>query len=215
MARDISIEWSGGEVPATVDGPEGASTGVVLAHGAGAGRSHPFMEGLRTRLAAAGFLVVAFDYPYMAAGRKAPDRLPTLVAAHEAAATHLEGLVDRAVIAGKSMGGRVGSHLSGFDQWPRLFYGYPLVALGKSEPRDTTHLDRLTGGLLFVQGGRDRMGPLDLLRPVVKRLDAALHVVPDADHSFKVPKRTGRTGEDVLDELVSVTREWIQGLGTW
>ncbi|MEX2322511.1 MAG: alpha/beta family hydrolase [Acidimicrobiia bacterium] len=209
MARQVVIEWSGGEVPASVDGPDGASIGILLAHGAGAGRSHPYMEGLRSRLAAAGFLVVAFDYPYMAVGRKAPDRLPTLVAAHEAAATHMEGLVDRAVIAGKSMGGRVGSHLSGFDRWPRLFYGYPLVALGKTEPRDTTHLDRLTGALLFVQGERDRMAPLDLLRPVVERLGAALHVVPDADHSFKVPKRTGRTEGDVLDELVLVTSEWI------
>jgi hypothetical protein len=167
------------------------------------------MEGLRARLGAAGFLVVAFDYPYMTAGRKAPDRLPKLVAAHEAAAAHLEGLVDRGVIAGKSMGGRVGSHLSGFDGWPRLFYGYPLVALGKSEPRDTTHLDRLTGGLLFVQGERDRMAPLGLLRPVVTRLDATLHVVSDADHSFKVPKRTGRTEEEVLDELAAVTGEWL------
>ena len=209
MARDIPIQWSGGELPATVEGPAGASTGILLAHGAGAGRSHPFMEGLRSRLAGAGFVIVAFDYPYMAAGRKAPDRLPTLVAAHEAAAAHLEGLVDRAVLAGKSMGGRVGSHLSGFDRWPRLFYGYPLVALGKTQPRDTAHLDRLTGGLLFVQGERDRMAPLDLLRPVVERLDAALHVVPDADHSFKVPKRTGRTESDVLDELVMVTREWL------
>jgi hypothetical protein len=209
MARDIPIQWSGGELPATVEGPAGASTGILLAHGAGAGRSHPFMEGLRSRLAGAGFVIVAFDYPYMAAGRKAPDRLPTLVAAHEAAAAHLEGLVDRAVLAGKSMGGRVGSHLSGFDRWPRLFYGYPLVALGKTQPRDTAHLDRLIGGLLFVQGERDRMAPLDLLRPVVERLDAALHVVPDADHSFKVPKRSGRTESDVLDELVMVTREWL------
>lgn len=209
MARDISIEWSGGELPATVEGPADASTGILLAHGAGAGRGHQFMEGLRTRLAAEGFLVVAFDYLYMAAGRKAPDRLPKLVAAHEAAAAHLGGLVDRAVIAGKSMGGRVGSHLSGFDEWPRLFYGYPLVALGKAEPRDTTHLDRLTGGMLFLQGERDRLAPLDLLRPIVERLDAALHVVPDADHSFKVPKRAGRTESDVLDELVAVTSEWI------
>jgi hypothetical protein len=63
--------------------------------------------------------------------------------------------------------------------------------------------------MLFLQGERDRMAPLDLLRPVIERLGAALHVVPDADHSFKVPKRTGRTESDVLDELVMVTREWL------
>jgi uncharacterized protein len=210
MARDISILWSGGELLATVDGPSGASIGVLLAHGAGAGRGHSFMVGLRTQLAAVGFLVVAFDYPYMAAGRKAPDRLPKLVEAHEAAAAYLGGVVPRGVIAGKSMGGRVGSHAEGFDHWPRVFYGYPLVALGKSESRDTTHLDRLEGGMLFVQGERDRMAPLDLLRPVVERLGATLHVVPDADHSFRVPKRTGRTEADVLDELVRVTRDWIE-----
>lgn len=210
MAADISIPWSGGELPGTVEGPSGAPTGILLAHGAGAGRAHPFMVGVRTRLAGAGFTVVAFDYPYLAAGRKAPDRLPTLVAAHEAAAAHLAGLVGRMVIAGKSMGGRVGSHVSGFDATRRIFYGYPLVALGKTEPRDTTHLDRLTGSMLFIQGERDRMAPADLLRPVVSRLGADLHVVPDADHSFKVPKRSGRTEDDVLAELVRVTRDWVE-----
>ena len=91
-----------------------------------------------------------------------------------------------------------------------MFYGYPLVAMGKTEPRDTSHLDGLEAPMLFVQGTRDRMAPLDLVRPLVDSLPGAeLHVVEDGDHSFRVPKRTGREMPEVLDEVVRVTLEWI------
>jgi uncharacterized protein len=207
--RRVDLQWDGRSVPAVLDGPGRPDTGIVLAHGAGAGKDHPFMAGLRSRLAEAGMAVLAFDYPYAAAGRRAPDRLPVLVECHRAAATHLAGRVGRLVLAGKSMGGRVGSHLDGFDECARLFYGYPLVPLGKTGPRDTGHLDALTGPMLFIQGERDRMAPLDLLEPLVRRLGARLEVIADADHGFKVPKRTGMTEDDVLDRLAEITVGWL------
>ena len=111
------------------------------------------------------------------------------------------------------MGGRVGSHLAGDEEWPAaglVYYGYPLVPLGKDTPRPTDHLERITVPQLFCAGSRDRLGPLPLVAPVVTAVPAgSLHEVPDGDHSFKVPKRTGRSYDEVLDELVTVTAAWI------
>ena len=91
-----------------------------------------------------------------------------------------------------------------------VFYGYPLVAMGKTEPRDTSHLHDVGAPLLFVQGSRDRMAPLEVLRPLVDSLPATtLHVVEEGDHSFRVPKRTGRDMWEVLDEVVNVTVGWV------
>ena len=208
MGTSVSIDRGSVEPLSGVLEGDG-SMGILLAHGAGAGQQHPFMVGMRERLAARGYLVLSFDYPYMAAGRKAPDRLPMLVEAHTAAADYLAARASSLVFAGKSMGGRVGSHVEGFDDRRRVFLGYPLVALGKSEPRDTSHLDRLTAGMLFVQGEKDRMGPLELVKPVVRRVGASLHVVVDGDHSFKVPKKTGRSEDDVLDEISDVMVAWL------
>ena len=160
---------------------------------------------------------MTFDYAYTSEGRKAPDRLEKLLAVHEAAADRMAGYVDGVVIAGKSMGGRVGSHLVGDRNWPAtglVYYGYPLVPLGKTEPRPTDHLERITVPQLFFAGTRDRLSPLGALRPVVTTLAAAsLHEINDGDHSFKVPKRAGRDHGAVLDELVAVTVSWLAGLG--
>lgn len=211
VTRHLEIPWDGERgVPAQLDDPAGATVGILLAHGAGAGQAHPFMAGLRSRLSSAGFAVLAFEYPYMAAGRKAPDRPPTLIACHRAAADALAGMVGTVVLAGKSMGGRIGSHIEGHDGAARIFYGYPLVGVGKEEPRDTAHLDGLTGPLLFVQGERDRLAPLDLLEPVTRRLGATLEVIADADHSFRAPKRAGLSQDEVLDTLAEITVRWLR-----
>lgn len=208
--RRFDVRWAEGRtVPATLDGPPDATVGVLLAHGAGAGQRHPFMEGIRDRLASAGHAVLAFDYPYMAEGRKAPDRQPTLVACHRAAADELARRVGTMVFAGKSMGGRIGSHVEGHDRCARLFYGYPLVAIGKAEPRDTSHLDAITGPMLFVQGERDRLAPLELVAAVVDRLGATLEVIPDGDHSYRVPKRAGVSDEEILDRIAALTVGWM------
>jgi len=218
QTRRLRIEWSpGSKVTGLLTGPGEGSTGVLLAHGAGAGQRHPFMEGVRTRLGAAGLPTLTFDYPYMDAGRRAPDRLGRLLECHGAAYDKLAERVDAVVVAGKSMGGRVGGHLVAGerpDAAGLVFFGYPLVALGKTEARDVSHLRSCPDPMLFVQGERDRLGPPDLVRQIASAAPAAsLEVVPDADHGFKVPKRTGLEQDDVLDLLVESTLVFLKGLG--
>lgn len=207
--RRLRIEWEpGSKVDGLLTGPGEGRLGILLAHGAGAGQRHPFMAGLRHRLGAA-VPVLSFDYAYIQAGRKAPDRMPRLLSCHEAAFDRLAERCDRVVVAGKSMGGRVGGHLAaGGRPADRLvFLGYPLVPLGTSEPRDTSHLANLGDlPMLFIQGERDRMAPLELVRALVEDLvEARLETIPEGDHSFRVPKRTGLDPETVLDRIAG----WI------
>jgi predicted alpha/beta-hydrolase family hydrolase len=210
MPKQIAIAWEGGEVSGRYSAA-GGSTGVLLAHGAGLGQDHEWMVFMRDGLAAAGIPVMTFDYPYMEEGRKAPNPARMLLACHRAALAELRHRVDRVVLAGKSMGGRMGSHVAADGEAVAglVFYGYPLVGVGKTEPRDVSHLADVGAPMLFVQGTRDRMAPLDLIKPVAEAFDASIHVVEDGDHSLRVLKRTGRDIWDVLDEVVGVTAEWI------
>jgi len=202
---------SGDRLPTRLVGS--GAVGIVLAHGAGAGQDHPWMVTMRNGLAATGFTVLTFDYPYMAAGRRAPDRPDRLLDAHAAAVVRLRSECDSVVLAGKSMGARIGSHLigdRGEDAGGLVHYGYPLVAIGKTEPRPTDHLDRIQAPQLFFAGTRDRLCPLGLIRPLVEALPMAeLVAIEDADHSFAVPKRSGTTTPEVLAGLVETTADWI------
>ena len=214
MPEAVTIEWAEGEVTGRFL-PAAGDTGVLLAHGAGLGQDHEWMTFVRDGLAAAGRPVLTFNYPYMEAGRKAPNPARILLDCHRAALNVLRARVSGVVLAGKSMGGRMGSHLAagGEEVAGLVFYGYPLVGIGKTEPRDVTHLTEVAAPILFVQGTRDRLAPLDLITPVVESLDqATMHVVTDGDHSFRVLKRTGRDPWEVLDEIVAVTAEWVSGL---
>lgn len=200
------MEWAPGRVVPvrTV----GGGPAVVLAHGAGAGPDHPFMAGLAGRLVAEGFTVTTFAYPYVAEGRRAPDRLDRLLTAHGAVVEHARVAAGSwPLLAGKSMGGRVGSHLD-VPTPGRVFFGYPLVAMGSATPRDTSHL---RGPMLFVQGERDRLAPLDLITAVVARLpEADLTVIPDADHGFAVPRRVGVGPDEMLDRLAALAADWMR-----
>jgi hypothetical protein len=167
------------------------------------------MVGIRDRLAAAGFRVATFDYPYREEGRQAPDRLPRLVACHRAVYESVAGQGTPPFLVGKSMGGRVGSHLA-VDAPGWVFLGYPLVPAGRTEPRAVTHLDGLQA-MLFVQGERDALAPLPAIRAVVASLPAAtLEVIPDADHGFRVPRRAGIGPEQMLDRIAGVVAEWMR-----
>lgn len=218
MARRLKIKWDGGEaVDALLEVPKNSSlVGVLLAHGAGAGQRHRFMEHVRRGLAASGVLVMSFDYSYIQSGRKAPDRMPKLLAVHRAAADRLGTYVERVVLGGKSMGGRVGSHLAGDEGWPAagmLYLGYPLVPLGKGEPRATDHLERIAAPQLFFAGTRDRLSPPDFILPLAQRLaDATVEIVESADHSFNVPKKSAKTTTAVIDGIVGRTAEWVRTL---
>ncbi len=168
------------------------------------------MAGMRDRFVSAGFCVASFDYPYREEGRGAPDRHDKLVACHRAVYDHVVSKTRRTpFLVGKSMGGRIGSHLPvASPGW--VFLGYPLVALGKTEPRDVSHLKDLSA-MLFVQGERDALAPIDLITKVVARLPKAKLVkVADADHSFRVPKRTGIDADGMLDHLAEVGVSWMR-----
>jgi len=211
-----------GEVSAILDRPENARGLLVLAHGAGAGMRHPFMNDIVRRLGERGVATFRYQFPYMERGAGRPDPQPVLLecvlsavaAAHEAAG-------DLPMIAGgKSMGGRMTSNAAAESPLPGVrgiaFFGFPLHPPGTPGTSRANHLERVTLPMLFLQGTRDTFAGLDLLRPVVERLGsrATLHVIDGADHSFGVLKRTGRTHADVLDELATTVVTWAEALPT-
>ncbi len=208
----MEIIYETGSVTGITAGRPGP-VGVLLAHGAGAGQDHPWIVTVREGLARHGLFVMSFNYRYTEAGRKSPDRLPTLLAVHRAAADALAKECDRVVLVGKSMGGRVGSHLAGDEAWPAaalVYFGYPLVPMGKGEPRPVDHLLAIEAPQLFFAGTRDRLSPPDLIANVAGSVpDGVLEVVEDGDHSFKVPKRSGTTSEAVLAGIIETTAAWL------
>jgi hypothetical protein len=211
---------SSGDVSALVSLPAGARWLLVLAHGAGAGMTHPFLERLAASLAARGVATFRYQFPYMERGSRRPDPAPVLEATVRAAVEAAAGLAGELPLlaGGKSMGGRMTSRAAAADPLPGVrgiaFYGFPLHASGKPGTERADHLDRVEVPLLFLQGSRDRLAGLDLLAPLVERLEAkaTLHVIDDADHSFHVPARTGRTDAEVLDELADRTVAWAAKL---
>ena len=184
---------------------------IVLAHGAGAGQTSPSMvQRMASGLASRGLAAATFDFPYMAARRGAPDRAPVLEQAWrdavERARLQLTGLP--LFIGGKSMGGRIASHIAsqgGIGEIGGLvFLGYPLHPPGRPEQRRDAHLPQIREPMLFVQGGKDTFGTGDELRDLIPRLQhATLHEIPGGDHGFKVPKRLGSPAA-VLNEVMDL-----------
>lgn len=206
-----------GPVSALVMLPESARFALVLAHGAGAGMRHAFMEAIAGRLAARGVATLRYQFPYMEAGGGPPDPparlVATVSAAVDAGREHFAGLPLFA--GGKSLGGRMTSTAAAEGLLPGiegvLFFGFPLHPPGRPGTTRAAHLERVTQPMLFLQGTRDTLADLDLLRPVCRGLGARahLHVVEGADHSFHVLKRSGRDDESVLDELADRGLEWM------
>ena len=182
---------------------------ILFAPGAGAPSSHPWMQNWKRRLSDIGH-VETLDYAYMRDGRKRPDPLPKLVAAHREALNDARKRhpAESTILIGKSMGGRVGCHLSLEEKVDGLVcLGYPLCAMGdRTKLRDEV-LRALNTPILFVQGSRDSLCPLDLLERVRAEMitQNALHVVEGGDHSLRVPKRqlqaSGQTQGDVDHEI--------------
>jgi predicted alpha/beta-hydrolase family hydrolase len=209
-----------GEVSARLLLPRDARALVVLAHGAGADMNHPFMEGIAARLARRGLATFRFQFPYAEAGRRSPSPGPvlraTVRAALAAGAEAAPGLP--CVAAGKSMGGRMTSLLAADEEVDALgivFFGFPLHGAGKPPTIERgEHLAQVGLPMLFLQGTRDKLADLTLLEPLVAKLEpkATLHRVEGADHGFHVPKRSGRSDADVLDELADATRAFVDTL---
>jgi predicted alpha/beta-hydrolase family hydrolase len=186
---------------------------LVLAHGAGAGQKSPFMVRFAGGMALRHISAATFDFPYIVAGRKVPDRAPVLEAswreALDAAHTKFKGL--RLVIGGKSMGGRMASHIAaqGVETVDGLvFLGYPMHPPGKPNQRRDVHLPAIKERMLFVQGTRDPFGTADDIRALLPSLQhAELHEVAGGDHSFKVPGRKNDPLEGIMDAVAA----WILG----
>jgi uncharacterized protein len=197
--------------------PEGARALLVLAHGAGAGMDHPFMDGISRALAGTGIATLRYPFPYMAAGGRRPDPRPLLLATVRAAVATAGDLMPGLPLlaGGKSMGGRMTSQAAAEAPLPGprglVFLGFPLHPAGRPATGRADHLAGLDLPLLFLQGERDRLCDLSLLRPVIAGLSAptTLHVVADADHGFHVPRRSGRTDADVLADLARAVAAWV------
>ena len=195
-------------LPAKGDGA-GARALYVLAHGAGAGMDHPFMAAVAAALAERGVATLRYQFPYMEAGKKRPDRAPVAQATVRAAVRRARSEWPELPLfaGGKSFGGRMTSQAAAAAPLPGVeglvFLGFPLHAAGRPGTDRAAHLAAVSVPMLFVQGTRDALADLDLLRPVLAGLGdrARLHVVDGGDHSFKVLKRSGRTEEEVMEEI--------------
>src|SRR5438128_7925950 len=193
---------------------------ILFAPGAGAPSSHPWMQNWKERLSEIGD-VETFDYDYMREGRKRPDPLPKLLAVHREALVNAreKHRSARTFLIGKSMGGRVGCHVSLEERVDGLIcLGYPLCAMGdRSRLRDEV-LRALTTPILFVQGSRDSLCPLDLLERgrAEMRVPNFLHVVEGGDHSLRVRKRqlqaTGETQRGIDQRILSAIAGFLDQL---
>ena len=195
----------------------------LFAPGAGAPSSHPWMQGWKKRLETIGD-VEAFDYLYMREGRKRPDFLPQLIAAHRQALASARKSIPpngtrSTVLIGKSMGGRIGCHVALEEKVDGVIcLGYPLCAPGDATKLRDEVLRHLATPILFVQGTRDSLCPLDLLERVRGQMTGLnfLHVVEGGDHSLIVPKRqleaTGETQDTVDRRILEAIAQFISGL---
>jgi predicted alpha/beta-hydrolase family hydrolase len=193
---------------------------ILLAPGAGAPSSHHWVQNWKRRLSGIG-VVEAFDYDYMRAGRKRPDPLPQLMATHRAElqAAREKHRPDSTFLIGKSMGGRIGCHVALEEKVDALVcLGYPLCAMGDRTKLRNEVLRALTTPILFVQGTRDSLCPLDLLERVRREIKTQnfLHVVEGGDHSLRVPKHqlqaTGDTQEHVDQRIFKSVADFLSDL---
>lgn len=208
------VTTAAGDISTRVDG-DPSRVLLVLAHGAGAGMDHPFMEALAEALAATRLGVLRFNFAYTEQGRRAPDRQQVLETTYaEVVAEARVAYAPRALfLGGKSMGGRIASHLaaSGCPCDGLAFFGYPLHPPGRPERIRDAHLYEIRVPMLFVQGTRDPFCPLERLEGVRAKLPGPhdLLTIDDGDHSFKVRRASGRTNEEALREVVEGAAAWV------
>lgn len=219
-AQPVTIPLGDG---ATVSGlllaPPDARAAYVFAHGAGAGMAHAFMETAAQGLASRGIATLRYQFPYMERGSRRPDT-PRVAHAAVRAAVAGAGRVwpELPLFAGgKSFGGRMTSQAQADVPLPGVrglaFLGFPLHPAGKPSTERAAHLSAIAIPMLFLQGGRDELATLDCLRPVVRGLGAkaTLQLFADADHSFHVPARSGRTDAQMLNAVLDAMCDWIDG----
>jgi predicted alpha/beta-hydrolase family hydrolase len=209
-------------VSALLQLPDNAWAGYVFAHGAGAGMEHAFMANFANGLAERGIATLRYQFPYMERGSKRPDLPKVAHAAVRGAAAEagrqMPGLPMFA--GGKSFGARMTSQAQALSPLPSVrglvFVGFPLHPAGKPSDERAKHLFEVACPMLFLQGTRDELAAQDLLQPLAQRLGerAALALFDDADHSFHVRARSGRTDAQTLTEMLETAAGWMRGEAT-
>ncbi len=177
---------------------------------------HPFLERIAQTLANKSIATFRYEFPYMQSGKNRPDPPAIAEAAVRTAVAEAARVAPGVPIfaGGKSFGGRMTSQAQASQPMPGVrglvFLGFPLHAPGKPGMTRAEHLTSVDVPMLFLQGTRDEFAQLDLLQQVVKSLGdrAMLHLITEGDHSFKVPKRTGKSEADVMNELADTIQEW-------
>ena len=219
IQTSFTASKSSGNVSAILMRPKDADLLLVLAHGAGAGMRQKFLEAMAHRLAEHKIATFRYQFPYIEKGSKRPDPKPILLATVRSAveaAAKLAG--DLPLFAGgKSMGGRMTSNADAESSLPKvrgiIFFGFPLHPPGQPGAERADHLAKVSVPMLFLQGTRDALADLKLLKPIVKRLTmATMDIIEGADHSFHVPKSSGRTDDDILEELAGIVKDWTSRL---
>lgn len=192
----------------------------VLAHGAGAGMTHPFMETVAKGLAERGVATLRYQFPYMERGSKRPDPPKLAQAAVRAAVTEARRRLPKLplVAGGKSFGGRMTSQAQAAAPLPNVaglvFLGFPLHPAGAPSGERGKHLFNVQIPMLFLQGTRDALASLDQIEPLCKALGrrATLQLFADADHSFHVRARSGKTDAQVMSEMLDAIIAWAYGV---
>jgi predicted alpha/beta-hydrolase family hydrolase len=203
-------------VSALLIDPPQARACYVFAHGAGAGITHASMETIATGLAERGIATLRYQFPYMEKRSKRPDSPAIAHAAVRAAVSQAARCCPKLpmIAGGKSFGGRMTSQAQAIDALPGVrglaFLGFPLHPAGKPSSDRARHLGDIRIPMLFLQGTRDALAELDLLKPVVHHLGklATLHLVKEADHSFHVLARSGRNDREVMAEVLDGFAAW-------
>jgi predicted alpha/beta-hydrolase family hydrolase len=204
------------EVSALLLLPAKATCLLVMAHGAGAGMNHSFMEAMARALAANGIATLRYQFPYMEQHRRVPDAPKVLTATVAAAVKVAAKSAPKLplVAGGKSMGGRMTSQAAAEQLLPDvrglIFFGFPLHPPKRPSVKRADHLKLVIQPMLFLQGTRDDLADLSLLRPICNELGSkvTLHVIEGADHSFHVLKRSGSTDAEVLAGLAFTVKTW-------
>lgn len=215
--QHLAIDIEGGPtVAALALDPPQPSAALVLAHGAGAGMHHAFMQALADALAVARIATLRFQFPYMQAGSRRPDPPARCHRAVRSAVAAAAGRWPAVPLfaGGKSFGARMTSQAQAIAPLPRVrglvFFGFPLHAAGQPATTRAEHLRDIGCPLLFLQGIRDKLADLVLLRALVPDLPTArLHMVECADHAFHVPARSGRSDAEVVSELAQRAAQWM------
>ena len=205
-----------GSVSALLMSPGKPKACFVFAHGAGAGMAHAFMETVAVGLAERSIASLRYQFAYMEKGLKRPDPPPIAHAVVRAAVAYAaERLPDLPLIAGgKSFGGRMTSQAQAVAPLPGVvglsFFGFPLHPSGKPSADRGEHLKKIAVPMLFLQGERDKLAELHLLQPLVRDLGkrATLQVLPQADHSFHVPARSGHTDAEIMQQSLDAFATW-------